>query len=161
MPRVPAVTRHLARMSARTLDMQSVYSPRDLGHQVGPLARKNQCLDEQDDPVGPHHAVDYSIPVGLWCTRASPCLFGTLGNVEHVATRRLDEQRLFAAEVVGDLARKGIGRAGDSSDGGAVEAVRLEERACCVEEAGTHLLASSARRTHAVSKRGGMGGAEA
>src|SRR5262245_34570265 len=72
-------------------------------------------------------------------------LFSTLGDMEYVATRRLDEQRLLGAEVVSNLARKGIGRASDRGDGGAIEAVRLEERARRVEEAGTHALARGAR----------------
>src|SRR5262245_23415766 len=89
--------------------------------------------------------------------RAGRRLFGTVGDVEYVATRRLDEQRLLGAEVVSNLARKGIGRASDRGDGGAIEAVRLEKRARRVEEAGTHAMAGSARRARTVAGRGRTG----
>src|SRR5262245_48986625 len=88
-------------------------------------------------------------------------LFGTVGDVEYVATRRLDEQRLLGAEVVSNLARKGIGRASDRGDGGAIEAVRLEERARRVEEAGTHALAGGARCARTVAGLGRNGRAQA
>src|SRR5262245_8556491 len=88
-------------------------------------------------------------------------LFGTLGDVQYVATCGLDEQRLLGAEIVSNLARKGIGRASDRGDGGAIEAVRLEKRARRVEEAGTDALAGSARRPRTVAGRGRTGRAQA
>src|SRR5262249_10309489 len=108
-------------------------------------------------PVGPHQAIDHRFRVGLRRTRASRRLFHTLGDVEDVATRGLDEQRLLGAEVVGDLAREGISCAGDSSHGGAIETMRLKKRACHVEETGTHFLAGATRCTYAVARHGGMG----
>src|SRR5262245_1702679 len=88
-------------------------------------------------------------------------LFSTLGDMEYVATCGLDEQRLLGAEVVSNLARKGIGRTSDRSDGGAIEAVRLEERARRVEEAGTHALAGRARCARTVAGCGRNGRAQA
>src|SRR5262245_57759378 len=78
-------------------------------------------------------------------------LFGTLGDVQYIATCGLDEQRLLSAEVVSNLARKGIGRASDRGVGCAIEAVRLEERAGRVEEAGAHALAGGARCARTVA----------
>jgi len=155
--RVPPVTRHLAAIGARGLDMQPFDGARDLGDQVGPLACESQCFDEQHEPVGSHHAIDHRARVGLGRARAGRRFFGTLGDVEDVATRGLDEQRLLGAEVVGDLARKGIGRAGDRGDGGAVEAMRLEQLARRVEQARAHALAGVARRAHTVAGCGGPG----
>src|SRR4030095_15898763 len=71
------------------------------------------------------------------------------------------EQRLLCAEVISDLAREGIGRAGDRADGGAVESACLEQRACRVEEARTHALTGSASCARTVAGRGGMGRAQA
>src|SRR5262245_63740919 len=154
---MPPVTRHLAGISTRGLDMQSVYGARDFGYEVGPLAREDQCLDEQDQPVGPHQAINHRFRVGLRRTRTSRRLFHTLGDMEDVATRGLDEQRLLGAEVVGDLTWEGIGCASDSSNRSAIETVRLEKRACHVEEAGTHFLAGGARCSYTVARRVGMG----
>src|SRR5262249_4771410 len=58
-------------------------------------------------------------------------------------------------EVVGHLARKGIGCAGNRCDGSAIEAVRLEKCACRVEKAGPHLLAGGAGCPRAMT--GGAG----
>jgi hypothetical protein len=154
MMRVPSVTRHLARISARTLDVQPLYRARDLGDQVGPLPCQDQRFDEQDELVGSHHAINQGGRVGLRRTRAGGGLFGARGDVEYVATRGLDEQRLLGAEVISDLAREGIGRAGDRADGGAVESVCLEQRACRVEEARTHVLTGSASCARTVAGRG-------
>jgi hypothetical protein len=88
---VPPVTRHLAGISTRGLDMQSVYGARDFRYKVRPLTREDQRLDEQDKPVGPHQAIDHRFRVGLRRTRASRRLFHTLGDVEDAATRGLDE----------------------------------------------------------------------
>ena len=153
MMRVPPVTRHLAAIGARGLDMQPLDGARDLGDQVGPLACESQRFDEQHQPVGSHHAIDHRARVGLGRARPGRRFFGTLGDVEDVATRGLDEQRLLGAEVVGDLARKGIGRAGDRGDGGAVEAMRLEQLARRVEQARAHALAGAARRARTVAGR--------
>ena len=103
MMRAPPVTRHLAAIGARGLNMQPFDGARDLGDQVGPLACEGQCPDEQHEPVGSHHAIDHRARVGLGRARAGRRLLGTLGDVEDVATRGLDEQRLLGAEVVGDL----------------------------------------------------------
>src|SRR5262249_57991037 len=89
--RVPPVTPHLAGIRTRGLDMQSIYGARDFGYQIGPLAREDQCLDEQGKPVGPHQAIDHRFRVGLRRTRASRRLFHTLGDMEDAATRGLDE----------------------------------------------------------------------
>jgi len=154
---MPPVTRHLAGIRTRGLDMQPVYGARDLWYKIGPLAGEDQCLDEQDKPISLHQVIDHSFRVGLRRTRTSRRLFHTLGDMEDVATRGLDEQRLLGTEVVGDLAWEGIGCASDSSNGGAIETVRLEKRACHVEEAGTHFLAGGTRCTYAVARRGRMG----
>jgi len=151
---MPPVTRHLAGIRTRGLDMQPVYGARDLWYKIGPLAGEDQCLDEQDKPISLHQVIDHSFRVGLRGTRPSPCLFDMLSYVEDVATCGFDEQCLLGAEVVGDLAWEGIGGASDSSNGGAIEAVRLEKRACHVEQAGTHFLAGGSRCTDAVARRG-------
>src|SRR5262249_39035453 len=103
----------------------------------------------------PHNAADHRFRVGFRRSPAPSRLFGTLSNMEHVATRGLDEQRFLGAEVVGDLARKGIGCAGNRCDGSAIETVRLEKCACRIEKPGPHLLAGGAGCTHAVT--GGAG----
>ena len=127
------------------------------GTRSGRWRARSQRFDEQHEPVGSHHAIDHRARVGLGRARAGRRFFGTLGDVEDVATRGLDEQRLLGAEVVGDLARKGIGRAGDRGDGGAVEAMRLEQLARRVEQARAHALAGAARRARTVA--GAPGGA--
>ena len=155
--RAPSVTRHLARVSARALDMQSLDGARNLGRQVGPLACENQRFDEQDKAVGSQHAIDKRARVGLRGAGAGRRFLGALGDMEHVAASGLDEERLLGTKVVSDLAREGIGRASDRGDGGAAKAVRLEEFAGRVEEARAHALAGRACCTRAVSGRTGTG----
>src|SRR5262245_61615819 len=75
--RVPPVTPHLAGISTRGLDMQSVYGARDFGYKVGPLAREDQCLDEQDQPFGPHQTIDHRFRVGLRRYAREPPPFST------------------------------------------------------------------------------------
>src|SRR5262249_37131743 len=97
MRRVPPMTRYLASMSACGLDMETVDRARNFGHQVGPLAGANQCLQEQHESVSPHDAADRRFPIALRCVCAPPSLFGTPSNMEHVATRGLNEQTSIPA----------------------------------------------------------------
>jgi hypothetical protein len=62
---VPSVACHLAGIGSRTLDKQSLDGARDLGHQVRPLACKDQRLDEQGKAVSSHDTIDERARVGL------------------------------------------------------------------------------------------------
>ena len=119
--------------------------------QVGPLTREDQRLDEQGEAIGSNDAIDECARVGLGHAHSGRRLLSMTGDMEHVAAGSLDKHRLLGAEVVSDLAWKGVGRTGNRGDGSAVEAACLKECACRIEKARAHALAGGTRGTRAVA----------
>ncbi len=91
---------------------------------------------------------------GVWACSAR--LLGRARHVQHVAAGSFDEQRLFGAEVIGDLARKGVRGSSDIRDRGAGQAALPEQTAGAIEQARPHLATGSTRRAGSVFRVAGQ-----
>src|SRR3954470_15518890 len=77
-------------------------------------------------------------------------LLGSAPDIQHVAARGLDEQRFLGAEIIGDLAREGVGGSGNVGDRNAGQPFFPEQAACGIKQARPHRSARRARGAHAV-----------
>ena len=143
---MPAVRGHLGRIGAQTFGVQPFNRPLHQRREILATAGQRHRFDEEANGIRPHHAVDQR--AGIVCRRElfSGMLLGRARDIEHVTACRLDEQRFLGAKIIGDLARKGVGRCGDLGDRNRRQAALLEQPARRIEQTRAHLTARRARR---------------
>jgi hypothetical protein len=105
-------------------------------------------LDEESYGIRCHHAVDQRAGIVRWRELLSGVLLGGAPDIEHVTACRLDEQRFLGAKVIGDLARKGVGRGGNIGDRNRRQSLLLEQGARGIEQTRAHLPPGGAGRPH-------------
>ena len=149
-PRLPAARRHLGGIGAQTFGMQPFHRPFHQRREILAAAGQRHRLDEEPDGIRTHHAVDQRAGIIGRRQLLAGMLFGGAADVKHVAAGGFDEQRFLGAEIIGDLAREGVGRSSYVGDRNRRQAALLEQARRRIEQARAHLPARYARRPHGV-----------
>ena len=142
--RLPAVPLDLAGIGAQPLAVQPLDGALDQRREILAAARQRQRFGKEGDRIRRRHALDQRARIFPRRLRLQRRLLGRARHIQHVAAGGLDEQRLLGAEVIGDLARKGVGGGRDIRDRGAGQAPLLEQAAGAVEQARAHLASGRA-----------------
>jgi CheY-like chemotaxis protein len=122
--------------------------------EILPAPRQGQGLGEEGDRVGRGHGLGQSMAVFARRVGLQGSLLGRAREIKHVAAGGFDEQRFLGAEVIGDLARKGVRSGRDVGDRGAGEPTLLEQAACGIKQQRAHLAPRRPRRAHRVLRIG-------
>ena len=134
-PRLPAARRHLGRIGAQAFRVQPFDRSFHQRRQVLATAGQRHRLDEEADGIRAHHALDQRAGVIRWRELFARMLFGGARHVKHVTARGFDEQRFLGAKVIGDLARKGVGRGRNRGNRDGRQPLLLEQAARGIEQA--------------------------
>jgi hypothetical protein len=120
----------LAGIGAQTLGVQPLDGALHQRREILAAAGQRQRFDKEADRIRRRHALDQRAGVvcGESCAPAHACS-AARADIEHVAAGGFDEQRFLGAEIIGDLARKGVGRGRDVGDRGAGQPALPEQAA--------------------------------
>ena len=147
---MPAARGHFRGIGAQAFGVQPLNRPLHQRREILAPPRQRHRLDEETDGIRSHHAVDQRAGVIRRRQLPSRMLLGGAGDIEHVTARRLDEQRLLGAKIVGNLARKGVGRGRNIGDRNRRQPALLEQPARRIEQPRAHLPARGAGCPHGV-----------
>ena len=140
---MPAARGHLGGIGAQTFGVQSFNRPLYQRREILAAAGQRHRFDEKADRIGSHHALDQCAGIVFRRELFSGMLFGRARHIKHVTACRFDEQCFLGAKVIGDLARKGVGRRRNVGNRNGRQPSLLEQAARRVQKTRAH---SPARR---------------
>ena len=140
----------LARIGAHALAVQSLDGAFHQRREILAAAGQRERFGKEGDRIRRRDGLDQCARVFPRRVGLQRGLLGRARQIQHVAAGGFDEQRFLGAEVIGDLARKGVRGRRDVRDRGSGKAPLLEQPAGAVEQARAHLAPSRTRRTGGV-----------